>query len=103
MDQNPKPDLQALLEIVLGSENVYFQPPSDTEIEYPCIIYSRDSADAKHANDKLYLYRPRYQVIVVDRDPDSPIVRRVAAIPMCRYDRRYVADNLNHDVFNIYY
>lgn len=72
-------------------------------MNYPCIIYSRSDIDNLPADNIPYLLNHSYQVIVVDADPDSEIVDRVATFPQSRYNRHYVADNLNHDVFTIYY
>lgn len=95
--------LQELLEDVLGSGNVYFQPPSNVTLLYPCIIYNRDNADEKFAGNQLYNRTQRYQVTVIDREPDSGIPDKVAELPMCSFDRWYAADNLNHDVFTIFF
>lgn len=70
---------------------------------YPAIVYKRDNAVTNFANDKPYKYVKRYQVTVIDRDPDSLIPARVAALPMCIFDRFYAADQLNHDVYNLYF
>lgn len=93
------------LHLILESftENVYFQPPTNVKLEYPCIIYKRGFADTKFANDKPYNYTKRYMVTVIDRDPDSEIPGKVAAMPMCLFNRFYTADNLNHDVFNVFF
>ena len=99
----PRLKLQSQLEELLGSRNVYFQPPTNTKIEYPCIIYNRDSADTKYANNNPYRFTKRYQVTVIDRDPDNAIVDAVAALPLCSYDRFFTADNLNHDVFTLFF
>ena len=96
-------ELQSLLETVLGSENVYFQPPPSLKMEYPCIVYSRDSADTKYAGNLLYGRYQGYQVTVIDRAPDSAIPLQVATIPLCRYARFYTAENLNHDVFTLFF
>ena len=85
------------------SDNVYFQPPTNIELKYPCIIYKRNDADTKFADDKPYNYTKRYTVTVIDRDPDSEIPDKVAAMPMTLFNRFYTADNLNHDVFNVYF
>lgn len=45
----------------------------------------------------------RYELTVIDKNPDSDILDRVASLPMCAFERHYTADNLNHDVYNIYY
>lgn len=101
MDKRTK--LQTLLEETLGSRNVYFQPPSSVRIKYPAIVYSRSDIDNKHANNAVYLSDVRYQLTVIDEDPDSEIVAKVAQLPKCSFDRHYASDNLNHDVFTIYY
>ena len=95
--------LHEILVSILGSRYVYFQPPSSVQIRYPCIIYSRSSIDTKHANNRLYKHKQAYTATVIDADPDSEIPGRLLTLPYCRPDRHFTADNLNHDVFTIYY
>lgn len=99
----PRLDLQALLIDVLGSNKVYFQPPATMQIEYPCIVYKRDSMQTSFADDKPYTVRKRYQLTFITRDPDSVIVDKIAQLPKCVHDRFYTADNLNHDTFRIFF
>jgi hypothetical protein len=94
-------ELQTLLESL--ADNVYFQPPNNAEIKYPCIIYSRDAAKSEHADNTPHIFTWRYEVTIIDRDPDSVIPDLVAALPMCIFNRHFTADNLNHDVFNLYW
>lgn len=96
-------ELQTLLASLVGSNNVYFQPPPTVQMQYPCIVYNRDDIDTAFADNKPYKHKKRYQVTVIDKDPDSVIHEKVAALPMCSYDRFYTADNLNHDVFNLFF
>lgn len=96
-------ELQSILLGILGSENVYFQPPPSVQMAYPCIVYHRDDADTHFADNEPYKRKWKYQVTVIDRDPDSPIPEKVGALPMCVYDRFYAADNLNHDVFKLFF
>jgi hypothetical protein len=85
------------------TENVYFQPPTNIQLIYPCIIYKRDFADTKFADDKPYNHTLRYAITVIDPDPDSDIPGKVASMPMSLFNRFYTADNLNHDVYNVYF
>lgn len=96
-------DLQTLFENLLGSRNVYFQPPANVQMKYPCIVYNRDNADTKFAGNKPYRNVKRYQVTVIDRDPDSAIPDKIAGLPMCSFNRFFTADNLNHDVFTLFF
>lgn len=70
---------------------------------YPCVRYERDSAESEFAGNRPYRYTQRYMVTVIDRDSDSLIPKKIAELPMCTFDRWYAVDNLNHDVFNLYF
>lgn len=94
-------DLQKILEDI--TDNVYFQPPTNVALSYPCIIYKRDFANTQFADNVPYAHKPRYMVTVIDRDPDSVIPSKVAALPMSVFNRFYTVDNLNHDVYNVYF
>lgn len=83
--------------------NVYFQPPSTKEIKYPCIIYSRINIKVDTANNNPYIMRKQYRLMVIDTDPDSPIPDNVALLPRCNFVNHYTKDNLNHDIYDIYY
>jgi hypothetical protein len=96
-------DLQKDLEKALGSKHVYFQPPANVHLEYPCIVYHRDLVDELYADNFAYRRLKRYQVTVIDRNPDSPIPDRVAALPLCSFSRFFTSENLNHDIFTIYF
>ena len=96
-------DLQSLLETLLGSDKVYFQPPPNVQMTYPCMVYKRDDIDAKHADNHPYSLMKRYLVTVIDEDPDSDIHEKVAALPHASYLRNFVTQNLNHDVLTLYF
>ena len=72
-------------------------------MDYPCIVYSRADLDTKYANDIPYATKTRYKLTIIDANPDSNIPDKIAALPMSSFVTHYTADNLNHDIFNIYY
>lgn len=96
-------ELHELLCEILGSRNVYFQPPASVKMKYPAIRYSRYDIQNISADNIPYKQDRAYQLIVIDPDPDSVIIDKIAQLPMCTFDRHYASDNLNHDVFTIYY
>lgn len=96
-------NLQTLLETLLQSDNVHYQPPSNIDMTYPAIKYSRRDIDNRFANDEVYSQMVGYEITVIDEYPDSSIVTAVSKLPTCKYDRDYKAENLNHTVFTIYY
>ena len=95
--------LHKLLVSALGSENVYFQPPASVKITYPCIVYAREGDNVKHADNNPYRRMKRYEVTVIDRNPDSAIPDRIATFPRCRYVTFFTKDSLNHDIFSLYF
>lgn len=96
-------ELQSKLEELLGSRNVYYQPPASVQMQYPAIRYSKSKIDSTNANNKKYINRTLYDVIVIDRVPDNPVIEKLLELPCSVHDRRYAADNLNHDVIKLYY
>ncbi len=99
----PRSQLQALLADLSGVTAAYFQPPATVKMTYPCIVYRLDDIDTKFANNNPYMHKKRYMVTVIDRDPDSLIPDAVAKLPSCVFLRFYVADQLNHTVYNLYF
>jgi len=47
--------------------------------------------------------KKRYKVTVIDPDPDSLIPDKVASLPSAVFNRFFAANNLNHDVYNLYF
>lgn len=111
--------LQTILEDIFsifheadGFQHVYFQPGANITLHYPCVVYKRDGDRPTYADNGKYLYQWSYQLIVIDRDPISSrinvegtktIIDAISELPKCSYIRHYVVDNLNHDMFKIYY
>ena len=96
-------ELQNELEELLGSKNVYYQPPESIVLKYPAIVYSKSQRDVRHANNSKYLQKTKYEIIVISRLPDDPVVEKILNKPYSSYDRHYNSDNLNHDVITLYY
>jgi len=82
---------------------VYFQPPPTVRMEYPCIIYKRSDTKDFFSNDRIYLTMKKYSITIVDEDPDSLIPDKVAALPYCDFSTHFTKDNLNHDIYTIYF
>jgi hypothetical protein len=97
----PRSQLHQILKTF--TTNVYFQPPNELTMKYPAIVYHRDFADSKFANNKTYANTKRYQVTIIDEDPDSEIPDKVAALPMCTFSRFFAVDGLNQDIYDLYF
>lgn len=68
--------LDALLHSIVkqrcGSENVYYQPPANLRMKYPCICYKLEKIRSPKADDRVYRQTFHYSVIL-------PLWRREAA------------------------
>lgn len=98
-----KRELQSKLEELLGSRNVYYNPPESVKMEYPAIRYVKKNIDVKHASNIIHTMKPCYELTVIDTRPDNPIIEKLMKLPYCSYDRPYKANNLNHDVLTLYF
>lgn len=96
-------ELHEKLVEILGTRNVYFQPPESIKIIYPAIIYERYDIPIKHADDKTYLRSCKYRITIIDQDPDSLIVDKMSLFDHCRFVKHFTTSGLNHDVFNLFY
>lgn len=101
--QTRRVELQKILEEILGSNQVYFQPKENIKMEYPSIVYQRSSMNTRFADNRPYASTTRYQVTLIDRNPDTEIPSKLAELPRCTMDRFYIAENLNHYTFNLYF
>lgn len=73
-------------------------------MKYPCIRYKLSGVDDKKADNDHYDIVKRYEVTVIDRDPDAQIFMKILKrFAMCRLASTYAADNLNHYVLELYY
>lgn len=95
--------LQTKLEKILGTRNVYFQPPESIKINYPAIIYSLDKINADHADNLKYKKYKQYTVTLIDKDPESEYADALFELPYSSFKTFYTKDNLNHFIFTLYY
>lgn len=103
MQKTKRLELQSKFEELLNSRNVYYQPPASVKMVYPAIRYKKVDIDTKYANNKKYINKTLYEVMVIDPKPDNPVIEEILALPYSEYERWYAADGLNHDVIKLYH
>jgi len=96
-------ELQALLETILGTRNVYFQPPATIRMSYPCIVYSLTRGLNRYADNIKYRNLRQYSVTVIDRSPTSKIADAIELLDYCELNTTFAHENLNHYVFTLYF
>lgn len=87
----------------LGSNQVYFRAPVNVQMKYPAIVYTRSNYRKTFADNITYRQLKQYTITLIYRDPDSDLPDKLLQLPYCSFDRHYMADNLNHDVFTLYF
>ena len=88
---------QALID-VLGSRNVYYNPPETLKMEFPAIVYKLDFIEPIHADNKNYLDWTTYKIFVVSSKPDHPAIRKILNMEMTRYSTSYTREGFYHTV-----
>ncbi len=96
-------ELHEVLKGVLGTDNVYFQPPPSKKMNFPCIVYERARLNTDYADNKPYKIDKVYYITYVDTNPDSDMPLKLANLPMCAFQRHYVSDNKYYDQFRLVY
>ena len=91
-----------MLHSVLGSNNVYFDPPESVKMKYPAIVYKRVKMDTLNADNRRYIGYDRYEVTYIRKDADSDVVDAILEFPYCFHDTCFKASDLYHDVFTLY-
>lgn len=91
--------MQEKLEKILGLPNVYFQPPENVKLKYPCILYEIDNIDRLTADNEVYRINTRFQITYIDKEPNSMILELFNREIHFTSSRYYVADNLHHYIY----
>ena len=96
--------LQEELEEILGSRNVYFQPPESVKMKYDAIVYTLGDMRTNHADDRIYKLDKSYEITVISRNPDNDLAEKLLThFKHISFDRRFINDNLYHDTLTLYY
>lgn len=91
-------------ELLTFLPNVYFQPPANIKMLYPCIIYNKTGKNRHFADDVIYLSQQGYDITVIDANPDSTVADNIEShFQYCVINQYYTADNLNHTKLSLYY
>lgn len=96
--------LQVVLQEIMGNNKVYYQPPENLKITYPCIVFERTNALQSFADNNPYRITKRYTITLMTKTADNDqYLDQLLNLPMCTFDREFKNDGIVHDVFNIYF
>lgn len=96
--------LQHKLVALLGSSNVYFQPPKSTMLKFPCIVYQRVGTHTLRADNRIYKKTPNYLVTYITKNPDDPLIDSILdEFEYISASKPFISDNLYHNPYNLYF
>lgn len=101
--QDRRLELHELLTSIMDGAKVYHQPPESKKLTYPCLLYERSRDYTHHADNMDYMRKLQYTLTLIDKKSVSDYLEPILDLPYCTLDRHFMADDLNHDVFTLYY
>lgn len=97
-------ELHTKLCTLLGNSNVYFQPPENLKLQYPCIVYELDTVNVDYADDNVFISNRRYDVTHIFKNVNDELIDdMIRHFTYCSHERRFIEENLYHDLYSIYY
>lgn len=101
-------ELHKELEELLGSKNVYWQPPNNVHMNYPCIVYEKRPIETIKADNQIYIKNRSWDLTYIrsygNRDAGDELVDEILDhFTYCSHSAHFISDNLIHDAFRIYY
>lgn len=98
-------ELHEKLVELLGSRQVYYQPPETIKMKYPAIVYDLYRINQRFADNMNYRLMPAYSITIIDKSTDLDWIDKMLETfsKYCSLERTYTADNLVHYSFILYY
>lgn len=95
--------LSEILNSIPGVKKAYFEPPTNIQLKYPCIIYSLQGHDDDFADNIRYRRSKMYKVSILDENPDSEIPEALEdSLPYCdMISSPYVVNGIHHFVYQV--
>lgn len=99
----PYNELCEKLKAIPGVKAVYYMPPENLKMVYPCIRVKLAKDKPIYASNRIHINTNRYTVTLITTDPISSIPDAIRDIGYCSFDTTYTSGNLNHYVYTIFY
>lgn len=97
-------DIQEKFKFLLGSNNVYYQPPANLKMKYPAIVYSLDGLDVKRFDNTRLINKNCFSVTHIYRNESENLVETMLkSFEYISFDNRSIVDGIYNDHFTIYW
>ena len=97
-------DIQEKFKFLLGSNNVYYQPPANLRMKYPAIVYSLDGLDVKRFDNTRLINKNCFSVTHIYRNESENLVETMLKnFEYISFDNRSIVDGIYNDHYTIYW
>ena len=91
-------------ELLKFCPTVYFQPPANIQMIYPCIVYHKTNINRHFAGNAIYSSLQGYLLTVIDSDPDTPVPEELQSnFQYCVITQTFHLDSMNNTNLTLYY
>ena len=95
-------DIQEKFKFLLGSNNVYYQPPANLKMKYPAIVYSLDGLDVKRFDNARLINKNCFSVTHIYRNESENLVETMLKnFEYISFDNRSIVDGIYNDHYTI--
>ncbi len=98
--------LHSLLETAFPGLALYYRPPGNLKLTYPCVVYEPKATEPSYSNNATYVVGTRFQVTILSDLPGYGNSRNIFDLPnqggvVISGNQSYVTSNIVHDVFTV--
>lgn len=95
---------QTLVDIAGSDVKVYYQPPTNVSLQYPCIVYRSTGTNTAYANNEPYYYVYEFEIVVMSMDPEFQLPYDILnGISYTSITSQYQRDNIYHTAIRLAY
>lgn len=94
-------DFHNQLEAIFPGLNLYYRPPTNLLLEYPCIVYDVKNFNASRANNAVYVNGTTFRATVMSVLPGYEDTRNMLQLAHSEHINSFISDGIVHEVFDI--
>lgn len=93
--------LHGLMAEIYPELEIYYQPPTNLTLSYPCIVYTLSDLDPTFANNSPYSIKSVFTITLMRHltDRSGLYVKNMLKIPYTRFITGFTSDNIVHNQF----
>lgn len=81
----------------------YYAVPENFQVKFPCVVYSKSAAEHTYSGNKVYTSQDLYRLTFMSKTIDSNLHEKFLFDFPARLINRFVTNNVEHTVLELYY